>query len=101
MARKVKGMVYTTIYPDAVSIRGLNRDTAVVKREVTKKFEAPNLIFIKALTANVGNKPGVRHELTKNKKIKVSTIGLSDEGLVELYMALTHYIKNNINNQIK
>lgn len=101
MARKVKGMVYTTIYPDAVTIRGLNRNTAVVRREVTKEFEAPNVIFLKALTSNVGKKAGVRHELSPNKKIKVSTMGLSDDALVELYMALGNYLKSNINNQIK
>jgi hypothetical protein len=64
-------------------------------------FLAKNVIFLKSLTAESGLKPGVKHKLSKNKKLKISSIGLTDEALIELYMGMSHYIEKFINNQTK
>jgi hypothetical protein len=101
MAKKDKNSIYSAIYSDAVTIRGLNRKIEVIRVEPKGKFYAPNVIRIKALTSEVGEKPGVKHNLSKNKKIKYTGMGLSDEALIELYMGLSHYIKTIINNQTK
>jgi hypothetical protein len=101
MTKKVKGMIHTTVFKDAVEVRGVNKETIIQRLEPKVKNGAPNLIRVKSLTANTGKKPGVRHNLSYNGKVKYSAMGLSDEAVIELYMALNHYIKNIINNQIK
>jgi hypothetical protein len=101
MAKKEKNSVYTEIYKDAVTIRGVNRNIQIIKVKPKGEFYAPNVIHIKALAAEAGTKPGVKHSLSKNKKIKYSGMGLSDQALIELYMGLGHYVKRIINNQTK
>lgn len=99
MAKKERGTIKSSIFSDAVEVRGLNRETSVVKRTVEKEFDPANTIHICALTANVGEGPGAISHLSKNKKVKYTTIGLSDEGLLELFLAIGHYLKE-INKQI-
>lgn len=97
MAKKEKNNVYTTIFPNAVTVRGHNKHTAVVRVIPKTAIAAPNVIFIKSLTAITGPKAGVRHKLSKNKRIKYTHIGLSNEAIIELHHGLGQYIENIIN----
>ncbi len=101
MAKKEKDTICSAIHPNGVIIRSYNREISILRHESKERFAAPNVIFVKALTANAGKDPGVKHNLSNNEKIKYSALGLSDEALIELYMGLSHYVKNIINNQTK
>lgn len=100
---KEKNTIVTSVYLDAVKMRGLNRVITIVKMDPPEDvpFAAKNVIFLKSLTAESGVKPGVRHELSKNKKVKISSMGLTDDAVLELYVGLSHYIEKFINNQTK
>jgi len=101
MGKRSKDLVTTSIYLDAVKIKGHNREIAIAKMETKKEFDSPNVIFFKALTSEVGPNAGVTSIVDDNGKIKYSTVGLSNEAIVELYMGLSHYIEKFINNQTK
>jgi len=84
-----------TVYKDAVVVRGENNQVVVKqqKHDDKKKFIANHVIHLKSLTKEAGHNPGVRTEISQNGKVKFTHIGLSDKAIVELYIALGHYIK--------
>lgn len=54
-------------------------------------IENVNVIEIKALVSDVGEKPGVMSELQGKDKIKRSLIFLSDDAMFELFISLHHH----------
>jgi hypothetical protein len=95
MARKVK----TTVYLNAVNVRGENREIGVFKRkeeDITEESPAENVIHFKALISDVGPGEGARTEFSENGKIKYSYVGLTNDAVIELYMALHYYITKEI-----
>lgn len=62
--------------------------------------EAPlgtNAIAFKALVTDVGVEPGIKHELSACNRIKKTVVFLTDEALVETYLALKHYFETGSN----
>ncbi len=82
-----------SIHPEGVFVKGNNRRIAIIKKTGTKD-KAKNIIIMKALTAELTEHPGVRHELSDNKKIKYSFVGLTDEAVMDLHIALGEYLFN-------
>lgn len=92
-------------FANSTEYRTKNRRFTIIKPVKSKDdltlMENQNLIHIKAMVSDVGPKPGVRHNLTHNGKVKESLIGLSDQAMFELYIALNEYYKNQYKLNIK
>ena len=73
-------------------VRSHNRRTEIIETKAEIEFHAANIIRLTSLTANTGPLPGMSCNVTDNGKIKVTSLGLSDKGLVDLYMALKIYL---------
>ena len=80
-------------YLDGLVVSSHNRRTSIVKTNADIQFHASNIIKFKALTTEVGPLAGARSDVTANGKIKITSLGLSDQGLVDLYFALKVYLK--------
>lgn len=101
MKKQSKDNPIVIVHPNAVNVKGDNRRITIIKQKPSKnKFVAKNVIFIKSLTSDTGYNAGVQHHLSDNGKIKVSSIGLSTEGLFELYICLGSYLEELSNNNI-
>lgn len=81
------------VYPNAVLVRSHNKAIAIERRKPKNQHDSKNVIFLKSLTADTTKNPGVIHELSKNEKIKYSTLGLSDDAIVALYHCLGEYLE--------
>ena len=80
------------VHNNGVIVRSKNRRTTIVETKPDIEFHAANIITFEALTANSGPLPGARSDVTTNGKIKVTSLGLSDQGIVDLYIALKTYL---------
>ena len=75
---KTKNKVFTVIKP-------------VVNVE-TQELHKHNIIHIKGLTSELGDEPGVKTIISKNGKIKETYIGVTDEGLEDLFRTLAIHL---------
>ena len=73
-------------------VRTHNRRTEVFEVKTEIPFHATNVIRLTGLTANSGPLPGVMTVMSRNGKIKITTLGLNDKGIVDLYIALKTYL---------
>lgn len=58
---------------------------------ITKHKKGSNLIHIKGLTSLVGVESGVRSFISEDGLVKNSQMCMSDEAILDLYVALSHY----------
>jgi hypothetical protein len=79
----------------ATALKASNRRFLIIRKE--KDDKTINMIHIKSLTAETGEELGAGSHLSINKKVKYSSIGLTDDAAKELYVCLHHYLKNSIN----
>lgn len=101
MAKKEKNTVQINKHPNAITVRGENREISIIKQKPSKnKFATKNLLVIKSLTKETGYNMGVSGELSENGKIKTSFIGLSLDALIELYACIGHYLNGVSDNSI-
>lgn len=93
-------------HKNAINLKSENRRILIFKPIIKKEsdtednlessenYGTKNIIELKSLTKNTTKKPGILHELKCNEKVKVSTLCLSDDALVELHATLGLYIDN-------
>lgn len=60
---------------------------------ITKNRKGNNLLHFKAPTSKVGTGKGVKHFLSEDGLIKNSMLGISDEAILDLTLALTQYVQ--------
>ena len=60
---------------------------------ITKNRKGNNVLHFKAPTSKVGTEQGVKHFLSEDGLIKNSMLGLSDEAIIDLTFALSHYVE--------
>lgn len=82
-----------SLYANGIVLKSHNRRITIQKHNF-EKFELDGAaIQIKSLTKDTSDKKGAVSVLSKNKKVKYSFIGLSDEAVLELHAALSYHIK--------
>lgn len=84
MAREIN----ITEHTNGVIVKSDNKRISVVKAK-----EGVHIIEFKSLTIDTGEALGSISKLSKNKKLKFTALGLTDEGLLDLYVALREYVK--------
>ena len=83
------------VYNDAVVVKSKNKRVSVFKSKIANGTKEANVLRFVSLTSEVGKEPGAVSKLSENKKIKRTFLALSDHAIVDLYMALKFYIKEN------
>lgn len=63
---------------------------------VTKNRKGSNVLYFKAPTSKVGVEPAVKSFLSEDGLIKNSIIGLSDEAVLDLAVALNQYVRETL-----
>lgn len=99
--KRDKDKNYIHFYKNGVRARSKNKRTDILRVMQAEESNAPNIIYFRALTTEVGKEPGVSTHISKNGKIKLTRMGLSDQALYELHEALDQYIKQILTPKIK
>lgn len=69
----------------------------IAKEDNDETATGKNAIAFKALVSDVGAEPGVKHVLSDCNRIKRTVVYLTDEALLETYVALKHYFETDDN----
>jgi hypothetical protein len=81
-----------SIHKNGVIVRSKNRRTVIVETHPDIEFHAANILTFVGLTSNTGPLAGARSDVSSNGKIKTTSLGFSDQGIVDLYIALKTYL---------
>lgn len=94
-----------TTYKNAVRMKGDNIRTSVFlkKGKIDENFQEDTYheVNIKSLTRETGVGPGADCWITENDKLKLTRVRLSDKGVIDLYVALHHYVNDVLMKNIK
>jgi hypothetical protein len=71
-----------------VAVKNDTRSITVTKNKIGK-----NLIHIKGLTSLVGTRPASIHFLSEDDLVKNTVLGMTDEGIKSLSLALRLYVE--------
>lgn len=88
-----EGMVEIDQTDSSVTVTSDKRSIRVLKRE-----DGSHIIHIKSLTENVGKGSAVHHYLSEGEEVKNTIVGMSDDALKELTIALVMQSNKDINN---
>ena len=76
----------------SVTIKDTSRSVSVTKNRVGN-----NVIHIKGLTSLVGKQQASAHYLSEDDLIKHTILGMTDDGIIELSLALNYYVIEVLN----
>ena len=76
----------------SVTVKDTSRSVSVTKNRVGN-----NVIHIKGLTSLVGKQQASAHYLSEDDLIKHTILGMTDDGILELSLALNYYVIEVLN----
>lgn len=76
----------------SVTVKDTSRSVSVTKNRVGN-----NVIHIKGLTSLVGKQQASAHYLSEDDLIKHTILGMTDDGIIELSLALNYYVIEVLN----